>query len=230
MHMKKILIVLIAVLLVQWEMSAQNTRKVDNFVAVYAGGSVRVELIPASSCKVEFTMIKGSESDLITEVSGGQLKIKIKNGLMGASNAKADVKVYYTQLEEVEAAAGASVSGKSTIQSRNLEVSCSSGARISLSVSSDIVKLEGSSGSNTALSGVVKEKLNVSSSSGAKVDASSLESKAVYASASSGSNIKVWARERLDADASSGGRVSYKGDPKDKNFETGMSGGNVSKM
>ena len=66
-------------------------------------------------------MIKGGESDLITEVSGGQLKIKNQEWLDGSVNAKTDVKVYYTQLEEVEAAAGASVSGKSTIKAEILK-------------------------------------------------------------------------------------------------------------
>lgn len=227
--MKKLLFALVVMC---WQSLAfgQETRKVENFVSLYAGGNVKVELIESSTQKIEYTVIKGNESDLITDVSGGQLKIKIKQPMMGGSNAKAEVKVYYTKLEEIEAAAGATVSGKTPIKSRNLEVSCSSGARVNIKVDSDLLKMVGSSGSSTTLSGTVKEKLDVTSSSGAKIDASSLESKKVDATASSGSNIKVWAVESLDADASSGGKVGYKGDPKNKNFNTGMSGGNVSRI
>ncbi|MBP6398005.1 MAG: DUF2807 domain-containing protein [Saprospiraceae bacterium] len=211
--------------------TSQEVRNPGNFVSVYTGGDVKVELIPAATAKIEFKMLKGSADDLITEVSGGTLKIKINQGMYGGKKAKADVKVYYTNaLEGIEVAAGSTLTSKAPIKSRNLELSSSSGARMNIEVQADVVVMDGSSGSRSVVTGKIKDKVTVDGSSGANIDASLLEATRVEAEATSGANVKVWAVESLDAETSSGGKVSYKGDPKNKNVHASISGGNVSKL
>lgn len=221
----------VLMLIVPMLINGQEVRNPGNFVAVYTGGDVKVELIPAATPKIEFTMIKGSASDLITEVSGGTLKIKINQGMFRGKNAKADVKVYYNNvLENIEVTAGSNLVSKSPVKSRNLELTSSSGARMNIEVQADAVVMEGSSGSRSVVTGKIKDKITVDGSSGANIDASSLEATRVYAEATSGSNIRVWAVESLDAETSSGGKIGYKGEPKNKNIQASISGGNVSKL
>lgn len=208
----------------------QNTRKVGDFSALYTSGDVRVELIKANEAKVEFTMIKGKETDLITEVNAGELKVKIKNNSWGKNGAKAEVKVYYNVLEEINASAGSSISSKTKVNGRNMEVICSSGARITVEIDAEKAKVVSTSGSKISLTGAISEDGAFDVSSGGNIDASNLTVKNVSAKASSGGRASVWAVESINADTSSGGNIKYKGEPKNKKLSNDISGGNIGRF
>ncbi|MBK8698819.1 MAG: DUF2807 domain-containing protein [Saprospiraceae bacterium] len=226
----KTLVIMTSAFLTLTCLQAQESRKIGNFVSVYTGGDVRVELIHSNEPKVEFKMLKGKETDLVTEVKGGQLKIKTNSNGWGGAGAKAEVKLYYTSLEEIEVSAGSTLNTREALKSRNLEIATSSGARATLLLECQILTVNAFFGSKANLIGTVKEKGSFEASSGAGIDASGLETAKVKAEASSGSSISVWAKDSLDADSSSGGRINYKGEPKEKNLSNNISGGNIGKL
>lgn len=75
-----------------------------------------------------------------------------------------------------------------------------------------------SSGSDIFLKGRANM-VQANASSGSDINASELDSKKCTASVSSGSDIKVSVSDELDANASSGGDITYSGNPKTKDIK-----------
>lgn len=205
-----------------------QTRSIADFNALTTAGSVKVELIKSTTPKIEYKMLKGKDVDLITEVKNGKLTVKIKNK-WGMSSAKADVKVYYTSLNSIVSSAGSTIQSFEKINSDNMSISSSSGSRISLMLNANSTSVNSSSGSSITLSGDVKGTGTFDSSSGSSINASDLSINDANVDASSGSSISLWVKNKISADASSGGNIKYKGSPTVVDTDK-SSGGSVSKM
>lgn len=205
-----------------------QTRSITDFKSLSTSGSVKVELIKSSAPKIEYKMLKGKDEDLITEVKNGKLSIKIKNK-WGMSNAKADVKVYYTSLNSISSSAGSTIQSFEKVNANDMSISSSSGSRISLMLNANSTAVNSSSGSSITLSGDVKGAGTFDSSSGSSINASDLSINDANVEASSGSSISLWVKNKISADASSGGNIKYKGSPATVDTDK-SSGGSVSKM
>ena len=202
----------------------QSTREVANFNKVSASASVKVKLIKSDVQKVEFKMTSGDEEHLITKVKNGKLFIKIKSGTFNWNNkSKASVKVYYTELNEIEASAGASIKAEELIHSSEMDVSVSSGAAADLEIETGSIDADVSSGGRLSLEGSA-ENGDFDVSSGAHLDALNMICDNVSADASSGAHLKVHVNKKLKADASSGGSIKYRGDVEYTNTDSGWSG------
>lgn len=202
----------------------QSIRNVGDFNKLSVSASVKVKLIKADEEKVEFKMTRGDEEDLITEVKNNKLIIKIKSGIMSwKSNAKANVKVYYTDLKSVEASAGSSVKAEELIYAKEMDVEVSSGAIADLEIESTRIDAEVSSGGRLVLEGSAEDG-DFEVSSGGNLDASRMICDNVSADASSGGNMNVHVNKKLIADASSGGSIRYKGNVEFTDTDSGWSG------
>lgn len=214
--------------------SQETTRDLSKFTFLKVSGGISVELYdgePEANIKV----IKGELKDLITEVNGKELYIKFKSksgfGWNNNGNRKAKIKLSGAQnLESIDVSAGAYVHSNITLSPEKGDFDASSGASLDVEIESASITGSASSGGSVTLSGTVN-KLRCDASSGGSFNAKNLESRKVKADASSGGSAKVWATDYLDAGASSGGNVRYKGNPSDKDINVGKySGGSVSKM
>lgn len=202
----------------------QKTRTVSEFNAVSVATNVKVKLIPSDVQKVEFKMISGEEESLITKVKNNKLIIKIETGKFNwGSKAKANVKVYYTNLSSVEANAGASIKAEELIVTDEMEVDVTSGAVADLEVEARRVKAEVSSGGRILLEGSAEDG-HFEVSSGASLNAKTMVCDNVRAEASSGGRLLVHADKKLNAEASSGGSIEYKGKAEYTNTDSGWSG------
>jgi hypothetical protein len=207
---------------------AQTTRTIKDFSALTVSGSITAELIKSTTPKVEITMLKGQETDVVTDVSSGELKVKMKNGYYGRSSSRASVKIYYTALQEISANAGSKISSKEKIEGDNIDVSASSGSSVSLQITTSKIGANASSGSRLNLYGKCING-DFDASSGATISASDLSVENLEVDASSGASLDVWATESIDADSSSGGNIKFKGEPKKKKLSRNMSGGRIDK-
>lgn len=226
--MKKLSTLLITLLTIT-SLSAQ-TRSLGDFNEVSVSGSVTARLVQSNETKVDIKMIKGSIDDLITEVKGGDLTVKFKKDMFGNSKKEAKVTIYYKALNEIDASAGCSVGSDEVVSSSSLDIEASSGSTINLEVEGEMVNVDASSGSNIKLKGSSK-KTDMEASSGSSINAKMLDADEAKADVSSGASISLVANKSLEADASSGGSIKYKGDPKHTDIDSGKySGGAISKM
>lgn len=202
-----------------------QSKSLPSFTAISTSGSVQVELVKSSVSKADYAIIKGDEDDLYIEVKGNELFVKIKPqvGFWNSSNTKAKVTVYYQTLSSIDCAAGSSIKSDSEIVAESMDIESSSGANCSVILKSTDVNVDSSSGSKVSVSGSATS-VNYDASSGARIDAAGLMASDAIADVSSGASISLYASKKLNADASSGGSIKYKGDPEKTNISSGISG------
>jgi hypothetical protein len=202
-----------------------QTINLPTFTSLSTGGNVQVTLIKSNTTKAEYTILKGSESDLLIEVVDNELKVKTKSKWNGSST-KAKVDVYYSTLSRVNCAAGSSVYSADVLNNDALSINMSSGASCNLKVENETLAVKSSSGASIELSGNTQN-VSYSASSGSSINAVMLKANLAEADVSSGANIKLYAIKKLKGDASSGGSIKYKGKPESVNLDSGRSGGSI---
>jgi hypothetical protein len=206
------------------------TRDLDKFSTLEVMGNIKVTLIPSTENKAEINIIKGDIDDLKTTISNNTLEIKFKGkGLKwnSGANKKAEITLYFTNLNEIDISAGARVSGNEIIKASTFEVDASSGSFCSIPIEVEQLKVSISSGASVTMKGTANDQ-DVDLSSGASYKAKKLETEKTTIDVSSGASAVVWAKSEIEADANSGGSIKYKGAPEKTNIDAGKySGGSI---
>lgn len=205
-----------------------QSRSIGNFSTIQVSASVSVKLVKADAPNIEYKMIKGSDSDLITEIKGKNLIVKMKSNLWGSNKSQAKVIVYYTELTDISVTSGASLKTEEAIHAKDFDIDVSGGANANIEVISENIDVEASSGANLKLKGQSK-KGNYDASTGSNINAKLMICDYVDADVLSGANIQAHVNKKLNADASSGGTIRYTGDADDNKIDKGWSG-QISRM
>jgi len=225
-YMKKVLGV-IALSLVLFSALAQESevRSVGSFKGVKVGEAIDVYLKKGDKESVKVEVTGASLSDVLTEVSGTYLKVHMRDGRY----RNRDVKVYvtYVALEKIHASSASNVFSEGMIRSNSMDISVSSAATIEISIETGFVSIDASSAGDMVLEGKAKE-LALEVSSAGEVDAYGLECEIVRANASSAGSAKLSVSKELNAHASSGGSIRFRGSPSKTNTDS-SSGGSVKK-
>lgn len=224
--MKKLITLVVLIFSVFISFAQQSeVRTLGKFTGVKAAEAIDVYLKKGDkeSVRVETTGVK--LSDVLTEVSGSYLKIHMRDG--GYRNGNVKVYVTYVSIDKVSASSASNVFSDGTIRSASFDISVSSAASIELFIEAETAVVDASSAGDVVLEGNVKS-LEVEASSAGEIDAYGLESEIVKAGASSAGSIKINVTKQLDAHASSGGSIRYRGAPTRTNTDS-SSGGSVKK-
>lgn len=201
-----------------------NRKTNESFTKVKVSSGLDLYLEQGSKNTVTVEADENLQDIIITEVRDGVLKIYSEKNIWRAKSRK--VYVTIKTLEAITATSGADVYANKGITSNNLEVNCTSGADIRITVDVNTVNTSSTSGSDIEISGVANNH-TTSATSGASIDAYNLKSKNVTARVSSGADINVYASESIDARASSGGDIDFKGRPEQVKKKSN-SGGSIS--
>jgi hypothetical protein len=206
----------------------RQKRQITGFHGVSVSSGIDLYLTQKN---VEEVFVEADSDDLdkiITKVEDGILKIYLKERSwfnMDWSKQSRKAYVSFTTLDKLDASAGSDVNSEGILKLNELDMDASSGSDIKIELEAEGLNVDSSSGSDIQIKGKV-DLLNASASSGSDINASELQTKKCTASVSSGSDIKVNVTEELDANASSGGDISYSGNPKSKDINE-SSGGDV---
>jgi len=202
-----------------------EVRSVGSFSGIKSAEAIDVYLKKGDKESVRVEVNGPRLSDVITEVSGSYLKIHMASGNYRKTNVK--VYVTYTNINKLSASSASNIFSEGTIKTSTIDISASSAATIEVSLDAGEVTADVSSAGDIVLEGKAKS-LEVEASSAGDIDAYRLESEDVRARASSAGSAKVTATKSLDARASSGGDVRYRGNPLRTNTDS-SSGGSVKK-
>jgi hypothetical protein len=203
----------------------KENRKVSGFNAIKISSGIDLYVTMGDEEKVTIVADGDIIDEIITEVKDGVLKIHQKEHLFNWMWNK-ERKAYVTvkTLKKIEASAGSDVKSENTITGDNLELDISSGSDLKMNVEVEKLSLESSSGSDANLSGKAKY-FKADASSGSDINASELKTKICEVEVSSGSDASVNVSDQLVARASSGGDITYSGDPQDKDIHKSSGGG-----
>ena len=167
---------------------------------------------------------------LKSEIVDGTLKIYYDNaGMIWNSNEKRKLKAYvsFKTLEKLQASLGANVKASTILHVSKLELKVSSGALFTSEVNATQLTAFQDSGAEINITGKTTE-LTVEASSGALFKGYELVSDYCKAKSSSGGLIRINVEKELNAKASSGGGIHYKGNAVIKEVNI-SSGGSVKK-
>lgn len=190
------------------------------FTAIDVFGGFQVELIASDKEAIEMESFNIDEEDLHVEVHRGVLELKVKNrhyltdwdSDKFRKSPRIKTKIYYKELDRIEANAGAIVRSSETIRNKKIEIITTMGAEVTLITVADVMYVKTTMGAITYLSGRTNF-LEVKAGMGGELKASRLESKSAFIRASMGAIADVFASEEIDVDASMGADVRFSGNP-----------------
>jgi len=237
--MKKLLFSLVTLL--SLSAFAQDTKLINDANATKRSLNGSFTAISVSS-GIDLYLSQGNEESLAvsasdqkymdrfkTEVVDGTLKIYFDNKGMTwkSDNRKLKAYVSFKTLQKLNVSAGSDAVVNGSIDADNFDLDVSSGADFKGTINAKTISAEVSSGASINISGK-SDKLKVDVSSGADFKGYDLVTDYCEASASSGAGVHVTINKELNAKASSGGDIKYKGSALIRDIKT-SSGGSVRK-
>ncbi len=177
--------------------SKSEKRNVSDFTGVDAGGAMTVEITAQKDFSVEVEADDNLLSLIKTEVSGGTLKISMKDRI--SPKNKIRIKISMPELND-------------------LDISGATNALVS-NVKTDSLRLEASGASKISVNGEANS-LESDASGASSIDAVNLKVEDAEVEASGASNTTVSATNKLKADASGASTIYYTGEPKNLSQKT----------
>jgi hypothetical protein len=207
-------------------LTAQNPvqRDLGPFSELIVGDRIIVRLVKAEKESALIQVQGINESSVKTEINGNVLQISIYGEPF--TKKKVMVTLNYVNLKAIAVTGGADVTTTSLFKAGELSVDLKSGGMLYLDA--DIENLKGKlvEGALLTAEGYANS-MEMTVSTTATLSAYDLECEMVTVKATSGGKAKVNVENELDAEASSKGFVSYKGNPV-KITRNAISGGTIS--
>ncbi len=224
-----------------------ETRNLKSFKSVSVSQGIKTYLSKGSSESARIVVNGSIDLDeVLTEVDGsGSLDISLD----GNNFRSVDVEVYvtYRNLEGLQASSAGSIQVKNQVvcdcefeidvssagsievevEARQVEMEASSAGNIEAKVEADEIEASASSAGDIEVEGKVNE-IEVHVSSSGEFSGYDLISEKAELKASSGGTIKLTVTKDITARASSGGSISYEGNPQYSDKES-SSGGSIRK-
>ncbi|MBR9756890.1 MAG: DUF2807 domain-containing protein [Algicola sp.] len=208
--MKNILFML-AVLLA-FTANSQNTitKTVGEFTTLKAFDLIDVELIKAEENKVEISGKNAKDVAVINKNGVLKIRMKLEESFDGRDTY---VKVYFTNLETIDANEGAFVASEHEFKQIELTLKAQEGALIKLQTQVTILDIKAITGGEVKTSGTAKKQL-VNLSTGGLYSANDLTAHDSEVTIVAGGEAKVKTLENLDIKIRAGGLVVVYGTPK----------------
>jgi hypothetical protein len=203
----------------------KETRHVESFDGIKASAGINVFLFQGDEEKVVVEADENLHVCIITEVKGSTLHCYIDCRVHFSKEM--NVYVNYKMLNNISASSGSDVSGETLLKTDLLNIEVSSGADVKIEVDAQTLYCEVSSGSDALIKGKANH-FQGRASSGADIKANELTVSSCDVRASSAGDIRISVTNKIEADASSGGDITYYGNPEIERIEE-SSGGDVSR-
>jgi len=186
-----------------------QSRNIGAFNTITTTKGINVTLIEGDKEKIEIEIENAAVTDVITEIKGRDLKVKLKNKIY--KDVAVQVYVSYKTINQINAESGSFITSDDVVKADLLTVKAGSGASIVLDV--DVRTLKASSvSSKIELVGEVDFQ-EVSVVTGGKYIADKLISREAIIKTGTGGVAWVNTTEDLDMKTTTGGKIIYNGNP-----------------
>lgn len=209
---------------------AQKTKNVavKSFNEINVSSGIDLILTQGNSENLTITTDEEILKNVIVEQNGSSLKIKMKDGFSFSNffnGSKGGIKVYvnYKTLNAINSSGGSDVITKNQLKTDRLSIRSSGGSDINLDIICKDLNIESSGGSDVDLKGKA-ENMALNSSGGSDVNAFGLITQYAKVNSSGGSDVKIYVAKGLEASASGGSDILFKGDAALKKTSNSKSG------
>lgn len=208
-------------------------RAVSGFHGINVGTGIELILTEGS---VEEMAVSAATTEfrdkIVTRVENGVLKIyyETKMGSINKTKESKDLKAYvsYKNLDLLHVTTGAKVKINGVLKSASLRMEVNTGGIVDGVVDISSLNVSQNTGSKVTLSGKA-DKLDIDGDTGSKFKGDEMSTSNCSVTVSTGAIISVNAEKELQAKATTGGRVKYKGSPSVKEIKR-RTGGSVNKI
>ena len=220
--MKKIFVLLACVTIGFLNVQAQDVvydenveaRTITDFSAIEVSGSISLYLSQGNEYGIAISAGEQKNNSRIkTEVKNGVLKISVDGGLwngMGWANRKLKAYVSFKTLNELTVSGASFVTSNGPITADALKIEVSGASEIKASINVKQLDLDISGASVAKLSGSA-DNASIDASGATKVSSYEMSINSCNAAASGASSIRITANKELNASASGGANIYYKG-------------------
>jgi hypothetical protein len=201
----------------------------EPFTELVVFGPAEVMLVKAEANSLEVEYQRLNPSDIIIDVHDGVLTLKFRNRKFledwkeKRSTEYVRMRLYYKQIEHIEAEAGARIVNEGVLVARNLLIESSKGSEVRLNLSVKNLYLKITMGAIVRLSGVacsLETKINM----GSELQARKLKVQDAFIQATMGAEADLHVEKDLEASASMGAIVFYSGKPNISRLHTSLGG------
>lgn len=221
--MKKLSLVLGFLLITLSMIHGQHseTRSVRAFKTIQVSSGIDLYLSQENNQSVKVESKKDQLDNVITEVKGDALIIKLdkKGGSWSWNNSNVRVYVRTATLEALSASGGSDVYGQTAWKLDDFKIQASGGSDMDLEITASDISIQSSGGSDIELSGAA-DILKIQSSGGSDINAKKLIVKSADIRSSGASDVSIHVTDKLVVEASGASDVTYKGNPKIKDISS----------
>ena len=205
-----ILVLLMAALVPAF--AAKEERKISHFTKLEVSSAFKVVLTQGKTEKLVIDAGDVDMKQIITEVKGGKLNIRLKNATFDRRFSGITIYLTFNTLTYISVSGAVQLKGTNEMSFNDLEIEGSGASSISLNIAAKKLSCDLSGASTATLAGQTT-KFDVEVSGASKLDAVSMKSKVCNVDVSGASTAKVNASEKLKVDGSGASSVRYSGNP-----------------
>ena len=202
----------------QWSF-AQISRKVGEFSTLKVYDKITVTIIPSNENRIESNY---DDASLETVNKNGELKIRMAP-VKTLQGDQVSVKVYYQNINDIQASQGSIVSSNETLKARMLTLTSNEGSKINLDVDTGKLNIKTNSGGEITVKGNADNQ-DIIVTSGGKFYGQNLDSQSATVSTTAGGVADIFASESVDAKTRAGGIINVYGDPNERKFKNVIGG------
>lgn len=199
---------------------AQVTKKLGEFNAINVFDRISVELIPSSENKIEIKGDRAGEVEIVNNNGTLKIRMSLKKLLDGE---EVSAKLYYTNLESIDASEGSYIIGDDVIKQSSIKVNAKEGSEIRLNIDVEKAELRAVTGGILQIKGSATNQ-DASIGTGGILRANGLETSQTTVKITTGGEADVRATELVDAKVRAGGTITVFGSPKQINKKVTLGG------
>lgn len=223
--MKNILIAAIGLIAINTQ--AQVEKNVGDFTEIRTTNRIKVELIPSNKNQVVLNSKDEANVSLINKNGKLAVKNNIKE-LVSDTDYKVVVKVYFKNLNTIEAESGSYIFSTNAIETTKLKLNSSSGSQLDVKVKAKNIEAKVFAGATMNIEGKA-DTGSLIANAGGFIDAKKLNFATVDATVNAGGKIDVSATDLVNAVTRAGGNINVYGNPKTVTEKT-TAGGNINRV
>lgn len=198
---------------------AQSTRNVGEFSSLKVYDKIKITLVKSDNARVELPQ---DNPDVETINKNGELKIRMAPAMI-LQGGSISVKVYYENLNDIQASQGSSISAEDELDARMLTLVSNEGSTIDARVNTANLNVKSNSGGEVKLTGIA-ENQDVLVSAGGKYFGEAVESETAKVTANAGAVAVVTVTGSVNATTRAGGIIDIYGDPEQRKVRNVIGG------
>ncbi|MDU8886524.1 head GIN domain-containing protein [Yeosuana sp. MJ-SS3] len=193
----------------------------ESFNSIHVSRGLDVYLTQSNTQSIKVEADENLHDIIVVEVENGELKITTTENIAHSKAQK--VMVSFSDVSKITSTSGSDVYSTNVISVDNLRLKTTSGSDMELEVDTNTLECKSTSGSDLRLSGKTKN-LIAEATSGSDIKAGKLMAESSQVEVTSGADITINTSQELNAKASSGGDITYYGNPEIVKKSDGVSG------